>query len=159
MTNMGRKLTIVVNIILLYSAIYTLNVTEPINEWMGNDAPRYVPKSKRWKRLKEVKEYLTEQARKHTHPIIKTMSDMEESWHEYYANRVPEMEYNEARRRHRIAESMADNYSPLTREAWEENMLRYNRKRKRKFQHPNWTNDKSASRNQRIWRRTSAGRI
>jgi len=61
MTKMGRKLTIVVNIILLYSAIYTLNVTEPIKEWMDGDAPRYVPKSKRWKRLKEVKDYLTEQ--------------------------------------------------------------------------------------------------
>ena len=37
-----------------------------------------------------------------------------------------------------MTESLADNYSPLTREAWMENMLRYHRKRKRRVQHTNW---------------------
>jgi len=135
---MGRQLTIVVNIILLYTAIYVLNITNPINEWMYPDKPKYVPKSKRWRRLNEVKLYLTERARIHTHPIIKKLSNMEDNWHEFYAKRVPEMEYNEAKRRHQMAESMADNYSPLTRIAWEENIKRFSRKRKRRFQHPKW---------------------
>ena len=119
---MGRQLTIIANIILLYSALYIIAMMDPFN---CESESNYVPKSKRWKRLNDGKTYLSEKVLHYTRPITEWFSSMEEEWSEYYATRVPELEYQEARRRHYIAESMAENYEPLTREAWKEEQRNY----------------------------------
>jgi len=86
---MGKKLTIIVNIILLYHAMYIINIIDAFDSWETHTTPKYVPKSKRWNRLNEGKRILSEKVRNCLKPILAWMSNHEEDWHEFYKARVP----------------------------------------------------------------------
>ena len=129
------QLTTIGNIITLYSAMYFIVLLETFTS--SHFERKYVPKSKRWNRLNEATFKLSENVRNYTSPIVEWFSSLEEDWSEYYT-RVPEMEYQHARRRHYIAKSMNDDFSPLNRDTWNENQMNYKRRRKRNVHHPFW---------------------
>ena len=87
---MGKKLTIIANIIILYSTMYIISIMQTFDDWATTGTPRYRPKSKQWKRLNEGKQYLSDKALQCTKPILAWMSNYEEDWHEFYRARVPQ---------------------------------------------------------------------
>ena len=130
-----RRLTTLGNIITLYSALYIIALSEVFN--ILHFERKYVPKSKRWNRLTSVTTKMSETVRYSLSPVMDWISNLEEDWSDYYTTRVPEMEYRQARRMHYLAESMNEDFSPLTKEDWIEQKPDY-KWPKRKIHHAFW---------------------
>ena len=130
-----RRLTTLGNIIALYSALYIIALSEVFN--ILHFERKYVPKSKRWNRLTSVTTKMSETVRYSLSPVMDWISNLEEDWSDYYTTRVPEMEYRQARRMHYLAESMNEDFSPLTKEDWIEQKPDY-KWPKRKIHHAFW---------------------
>ena len=129
------------NILFLYLALYLVAIVEPfdvcLNEFVER-RPNYVPKSRRWTRLNDFTNGVTENVRSYvTRPITNWLSEFEENWVEYYA-RVETKEYRKARRRHHEEHHLEANYQPLTRDQWEGPEQNYKKHRKRSGVPPFW---------------------
>ena len=128
---MKHSFNVIGNITIVYFALYIIAILDMCNL---NFERKYVPKSRRWNRLNKTRMKILESVRNSVCPISSWLSEIEEDWSEYY-KRVPEVEYKEARRRHLIAESLNEGYSPLTRTVWRQNQVDFKRQRKRKYNH------------------------
>ena len=128
---MKHSFNVIGNITIVYFALYIIAILDMCNL---NFERKYVPKSRRWNRLNKTRMKILESVRNSVCPISSWLSEIEEDWSEYY-KRVPEVEYKEARRRHLIAESLNEGYSPLTRTVWRQNQVVFKRRSKRKYNH------------------------
>ena len=90
---------------------------------------KYVPKSKRWKRMQAMKDSIFETGVK---PIVEWISNLEEDWSEYRA-RVTKEEFKRACKIHHELHKLQEEYAPLGFETWS---APSEGRRKRKYNHP-----------------------
>src|SRR6056300_23197 len=128
-----QQLTTLGDLLTLYMIFYFAAMMDQFDVFLESimSKPRYIPKSQRWKRLNDVTKYATDKVLSYVRPMIEWFSQMDDSWENYY-ERVHELEYAEARRRYQLAQSMAYDYTPLSRATWEMNQQHIPRKRKKK---------------------------
>src|SRR5210317_790954 len=128
-----QQLTTLGDLLTLYMIFYFAAMMDQFDVFFESimSKPRYIPKSQRWKRLNDVTKYATDKVLSYVRPMIEWFSQMDDSWENYY-ERVHELEYAEARRRYQLAQSMAYDYTPLSRATWEMNQQHIPRKRKKR---------------------------